>query len=438
MRQMQGYSNVITFILGGGRGTRIFPLTRDRSKPALPFGGKYRVIDIPISNCINSQMSKIFVITQFNSKSLHRHVTNAYQFDHFSHGFVDVLAAEQTLDNENWYLGTADAIRRNLKYLSAYPECDSVLILSGDQIYRMDYRQLFEQHRQQNADLTIAMLPVEEEQVRQFGIMKVAAKKDRQRIIEFVEKPTEPEIVKQYVCPKSYLDQINVSSDKKLFLASMGIYLFKRSVLEDYLNRNKDLDFGKDVIPILIKERNVVPFYFDGYWEDIGTIKAFHRANMDLLGTKPAFHMWDPQFPMYTDPMFLPTAYIQNSTIHNTILGDGIQIINSTITNSVIGVRQNIQAGSILENVICLGADYYDHDDDRYRGRPKLCGLLGIGKNCEIRDTIIDKNARIGNNVKIINQAKRKYYKAPDSSYYIDDGIIVIPKETIIPDDTVI
>jgi glucose-1-phosphate adenylyltransferase len=302
----------------------------------------------------------------------------------------------------------------------------------------MDYRDMYLKHIEENADLTIAMLPVEEDRVKHFGIMKVAQHGKYQRVTDFIEKPLDPQIVKQYQTPNFYLESVGASTETPKFLASMGIYIFKRSILEDYLRQYPYMDFGKEVIPGLIKEKEVAPYYFEGYWEDIGTIKAFHKANMDLLGESPAFKLYEPNAPIYTNTRFLPAAYVSKSMIHNTILSDGVTVKDSSLLNCVIGIRSIINPKSKMENVLMLGADYFEGDEDFARFSETGQIPIGIGEGTEIRNAIIDKNARIGKNVKIINSAGRNFYKSPDSKFYIDEGIIVIPKDAVITDNTII
>ncbi len=427
--------NIVTFILGGGKGTRIFPLTKSRSKPAIPIGGKYRIIDVPISNCINSNVLKIFVLTQFNSKSLNHHINNAYRFDHFSKSFVDILPAEQTHETEHWYQGTADAIRRSLKYLDSYPECDKVLILSGDQLYRMDFRDLYRSHMEQQAEVTIATCPVSLDSVSEFGIMKVQEKNGLHRITEFVEKPQDPVIIEDFRLPADIQQKTGFQDPGKQHLASMGIYLFNRDVLYRYLQETEDHDFGKEVIPRLISEREVVPYFFDGYWEDIGTIKAFHRANLDLLGKNPNFKLYEVNSPIYTNPRFLPPACIQG-TLSNSIIADGATVLGGTITNSIIGLRSCIAANVNIEDTLIMGADWYESDLEKLNAATNNKIPLGIGEGSIIRNAIIDKNVRIGKNVRITNQNNHQNYDDPNGTYVIKDGIVVIPKGTVIIDNT--
>ncbi|MFA5880393.1 MAG: sugar phosphate nucleotidyltransferase [Candidatus Margulisiibacteriota bacterium] len=419
--------NIIAFVLGGGRGTRIYPLTKERSKPAIPIGSKYRIIDIPISNCMNSGINKIFVLTQFNSKSLNQHINNAYRFDHFSEKFVDILPAAQTMDNTNWYQGTADAIRQNIRYIDSFPNCKTVLILSGDQLYNFDFRLLYDLHSKANADVTIATIPVPKNHVGEFGILKIKKNKDFFKIIDFKEKATCSDIIDKFVMK-------NNKHEKPHCLASMGIYMFKKDVLIDYLNASNKQDFGKELIPQLIKEKLVVPYLFTGYWEDVGTIKAFHKANLDLLGRNPKLKI-KPEFPIYTNPRFLPPVFCHNAKIENVILGDGAIVLGGELKNSVIGVRSYINENVYLENSLVLGADWYESDTVQADLLAKGQIPLGIGAGSIIKNTIIDKNVRIGKNVKILNEENLIEYTAPDESYFVKDSIVVIPKGVTIPDN---
>jgi len=430
--------NIIAFILGGGRGTRIYPLTKERSKPAIPFGGKYRIIDIPISNCMNSRIYRIFVLTQFNSKSLHQHINRAYRFDHFSHNFVDILPAEQTIDSDTWYQGTADAIRQNLKYLDAFPNCDTVVILSGDQVYNMDLRKMYQTHIDQNADITIATTCVPRSKVKGFGIMRIESSARGNQITGFIEKPTDPDIIDQFkigglnIC----LEEPNhVGTDR--FLASMGIYFFKRKVLTSVLKETKSHDFGKEIIPHMLKTYYSAPYIFQGYWEDIGTIKSFHSSHMDLLGRNPRFSV-QPYAPIYTNPRFLSPPFCGNTSIENAIISDGSRVFGGTIKNCVIGVRSHIEENAYLENVLMLGADWTETTDEVETLKKTDQIPLGIGQQCVIKNAIIDKNARIGNNVQLINKNQLIDFEDQKEQYFIKDGIIVIPKGVVIPSGTVI
>lgn len=422
--------NVIALILGGGKGTRLHPLTEARSKPAVPIGGKYRIIDIPVSNCINSDIRKMFVVTQFNSKSLNHHINHAYRFDIFSKRFVDILAAEQTYDNINWYQGTADAVRHNMRYIQDYDDCDTVLILSGDQLYRMDYRELYKFHIEQDADMTLATLPVPVEQVPSFGIMKITRDDEKYRVSDFAEKPKDFGIIQKYATSETVLKSLGFEDMTRTHLASMGIYMFKRKVLERVLTESSDPDFGHHIIPQLISSGGVAPYIFDGYWEDIGTIKSFHQANLDLVGENPTFKVYEPEAPFYTNPRFLPPAFIDGADMDATLVAEGARILGGHLRNSVVGLRSMIRTNTVLHNVVMLGADYYEDDLTENYDIP-----MGIGEGTVIKNAIIDKNARIGAGVKLENRKEYSHYDPHDDfQFYVRDGVIVVPKNAVIPD----
>ncbi len=415
--------NIIAFILGGGRGSRIYPLTKERSKPAIPLGGKYRLIDIPISNCMNSKIYKIFVLTQFNSKSLNQHINNAYRFDHFSDKFVDILPASQTMVSTNWYQGTADAIRQNIRYIDSFPDCDTVLILSGDQLYNFDFRNLYDLHKKSNADLTLATIPIKKDLVGEFGIVRIKNEHHYHRIIDFVEKPKQENKITEFILNRCKCEQC---------LASMGIYMFKKEALIKYMTETTVEDFGKELIPQLIKELKVVAYLFDDYWEDLGTIKAFHRANLDLLGKHPKLKL-KTESPIYTNPRFLQPIFCNKAKLENVIIGDGAIIFGGTITNSVLGVRSVIFPQVTLEKVVMLGADWYETEEERKKLLEKNNIPIGINEKSIIKNAIIDKNARIGKNVKLINKNNVQELVGSNEQYFIKDGIIVIPKGVTIP-----
>jgi glucose-1-phosphate adenylyltransferase len=413
----------LAVIMGGGAGTRLFPLTKDRSKPAVPLGGKYRLVDIPISNCLNSGLRSIYVLTQFNSMSLHRHIQASYKFDNFSRSFVDILAAQQTPEGSQWYQGTADAVRQNMRYFLERP-FDYYIILSGDQLYRMDFRALLHQHIQSGADITLTTKPVMREHVSEFGIMQSDA--DR-RITRFVEKPRDETILNELKMSRELLTSIGVAAEEELFQASMGIYVFNRDVLVQCLENNL-VDFGKHIIPQSIQERHVSGYIFDGYWEDIGTIRAFYEANLDLTDLLPQYSFFDASAPIYTHPRFLPGSKINGATLHQAIIADGCIISDAHLERSVIGVRSIIQTGATIRNSIVMGADYYETNSARSeRGLP----AIGIGRNCVIDRAIIDKNARIADGVVITPEGKPADLDA--GNYFIRDGIVVVPKNAVIP-----
>jgi glucose-1-phosphate adenylyltransferase len=412
----------LAIIMGGGAGTRLFPLTKDRAKPAVPLGGKYRIVDIPISNCLNSGLRSIYVLTQFNSMSLHRHIQASYKFDNFSRSFVDILAAQQTLAGSQWYQGTADAVRQNMRYFLERP-FDFYLILSGDQLYRMDFRALLHQHIRSGADITLATKPVHRNEVSEFGIMHSGV--DR-RITRFVEKPADEAVLGEMRMSRELLDAINFDKEQQFYQASMGIYVFNRQVLIECLE-NTLVDFGKDVIPNAIKDQHVSAFIYQGYWEDIGTIRAFYEANLDLTDIVPEYSFFEPDAPIYTHPRFLPGSKINGATLRQSIIADGCIISDAHLERCVVGIRSVIQSGATIRNTIVMGADYFELDSATKSGRPPI----GIGRNCVIERTIIDKNARIGDGVVISPEGKPAHVDA--ENYFIRDGIAVIPKNAVIP-----
>ena len=413
----------LSIIMGGGAGTRLFPLTKDRSKPAVPLGGKYRLVDIPISNCLNSGLRSIYVLTQFNSMSLHRHIQASYKFDNFSRSFVDILAAQQTPEGSEWYQGTADAVRQNLRYFLEQPY-EHFLILSGDQLYRMDFRVLLHQHIRSGADITLATTPVKREAASDFGLMLSGP--DR-RVTRFIEKPKDPAVQDEFKLDPELLESIGSEPSEELFQASMGIYVFNRQVLIDCLEGDLD-DFGKHVIPKAIGERHVNVFIFKGYWEDIGTIRAFFEANLDLTELVPKYSFFVAQSPIYTHPRFLPGSKINGATLRQAIISDGCIISDAHIERSVIGVRSIIRSGATIRNSVIMGGDHFETDGQMERaGAPPI----GIGRNCVIDRAIIDKNARIGDGVVITPEGKPNHVDA--ENYYIRDGIVVVPKDAVIP-----
>ncbi|HOP27152.1 MAG TPA: glucose-1-phosphate adenylyltransferase [Candidatus Sabulitectum sp.] len=418
---------VVSVILGGGRGTRLFPLTLHRSKPAVPIGGKYRLIDIPVSNCVNNGIRKILVLTQYNSESLNRHVGQTYRFDRFSDGFVSILAAEQTPENTNWFQGTADAVRQGLVHiLSLCP--DMVLILSGDQLYRMDFTRFIGEFVASGADISIATKPVTAEEAPGLGIMQVST---GGRITGFHEKPS-PESLSGLTS-----DQQGVTADKP-FLGSMGIYLFKPDVLKRILlqeDRDKT-DFGKEIIPGAIDRYLVTSYLFDGYWSDIGTIRSFFKANIDMAMPEPEFDLYSKFTPLYTRARALPGARLRNCTLDNAIVCGASDIAGSSIRNSIVGIRSYIGRGTSIESSVLMGADYWKgHPRDEGASSPGT-PALGIGENCVISNAILDKNVRIGNDVRLVNE--RGLDKMDSENIYIRDGIIVIPKGVSVPDGTVV
>jgi glucose-1-phosphate adenylyltransferase len=422
--------NVISLVLGGGRGTRLYPLTKFRSKPAVPVAAKYRLIDIPLSNCLNSGLNRIYVLTQFNSVSLHRHIRRTYTFDAFSGGFVEILAAQQTIDNANWYQGTADAVRQNLRYLQQ-PGIEYVLILSGDQLYHMDFADMLATHQRTGADVTIATLPVHSSQASALGIMRID---ETGRVRGFLEKPKTPEDVALVRTEPEWIDSLGLASRGRDCLASMGIYLFNRDTLVDVLSKTEYPDFGKEIFPAAIRARKVQAYLFDGYWEDIGTIKSFYHANLELARPDPPFDLHLPTVPIYSRARFLPPTQTEGAAIRRSLLADGCIIDDgATIENSIIGVRCRIGRNVTIRNSILMGNDFYQTPGqisaDLSAGLPPI----GIGDNTLIDGAIVDKNCRIGRNVQISNP--RGLASSPETpEALIADGIICIPKEATLPD----
>ena len=421
-------NQVIAVILGGGAGTRLFPLTRDRAKPAVPLAGKYRLVDVPISNCINSGLDRIFVVTQFNSASLNNHISRSYLFDRFRGGFVTVLAAEQTPSSEKWYQGTADAVRRSIPHIRSYSH-EQVVILSGDQLYTMDYGVMLAHHKRHGADITIAVTPVHANDAPGFGILHTDGD---DRITAFYEKPRFEELAgkESPVSPE-------MAGAGRVYLASMGIYIFEADVLQDVLDSNpNDHDFGKAIIPRAISERKVISYPFPGYWNDIGTVCSFFETNIMLAQPHPAFNIYDADFPLYTNARLLPPAKVTRSRLENTIIGEGSVIVDSDITNSVIGIRSFIDRGTRINRAVLLGADYYRWADADSRGTVRGPAFPGIGADSRIENAIIDKNASVGNHCVITNE--RGVQEGEGPGFVIRDGIIVIMKNAEITDGTVI
>ena len=427
-------NKILGIVLGGGKGTRLVPLTKDRSKPAVPFAGKYRLVDIPISNCINSDIKKIYILTQFNSASLHNHIANTYIFDTFSNGFVEVLAAEQTPQSEAWYQGTADAVRKNIRHFHDQ-EREYYIILSGDQLYRMDYRDMLKAHKDSGAVLTIAAKPVSRCEATGLGIIG-ADKKGR--VVNFIEKPAPDADITSYKAPLNILKTPETPNPdpSKDYLASMGIYIFNAEAMEKALD-NDMTDFGKEIIPEVIKTQKVQTFVFDGFWEDIGTIKAFYDTNLNLASITPSFNFYDEQMPIYTHRRHLPATKMNFCTISQSLASEGSIITNSSIVNSIIGIRTIIESGANLDGVYCMGANYYESDAQKRINAQKNIPNIGIGRGTIIRKAIIDQNARIGDGCRIgIDSFDRQ--DGEFGNYWIRDGIIIIPKNAIIPSGTVI
>ncbi len=415
---------VVALILGGGRGTRLYPLTAERAKPAVPLGGRYRLVDIPLSNCIHSGMNRIFVLTQFNSASLHRHINNTYKFDNFSGGFVEILAAEQRAESGDWFQGTADAVRKHLREID-HLQASHFLILSGDQLYRMDYRLMLETHLHYDADITVGVLPVTREAARGFGVLK--AELDG-RIVEFVEKPQTDEQLDRLTTPREVFTERVANAEGRDYLASMGVYLFKPDVLESILRTQPDwIDFGRDVIPRSLEGRKVYSHLFTGFWEDIGTVRSFYETSLLMVGANPPFRFHENSQPIYSRARYLPGAQITNAQINEAVICEGCVIGQANITRSVIGVRAIVRSNVTIDNSIIMGSDYYE--EDRVVKGPVP---MGIGEGSRVVRAIIDKNARIGKNV-IIEGG----YHLPDSDglgHAVRDGIVVVLKGAVIPD----
>ncbi len=425
---------LLAVILGGGAGNRLFPLTQQRSKPAVPLGGKYRLVDIPLSNCINSDILRTFVLTQYNSASLNRHIAQTYRFSQFSNGFVEIIAAEQTPDSPQWFQGTADAVRQVLPHIGDWG-IDTLLILSGDHLYRMDYRHFLARHHESNADVTVSVIPCEARSASEFGLLKTD---ESGRIVEFKEKPKGDELLSMQVDTTQLGLDAN-EAQRRPYLASMGIYVFKYDQLEQLLREDPAwVDFGKHVIPAAIRSRNVQVHMFDGYWEDIGTIGAFYRANLDLTAKIPKFNLFDAEAPVYTRARYLPPSKIEESEINDSILSDGCIINGARITNSVVGLRSRISKGVQLEASFMMGADFYQTFEDMRNDLGKGLPRVGIGEGSVVRRAIIDKNARIGKNAKLLNEAGVTEAEGPNGFYFIRDGIIIIPKNAVIADGTVV
>ncbi len=424
-------NNVVSMILAGGQGTRLYPLTKYRSKPAVPIAGKFRLIDIPISNCIHSGYRQIYICTQFAAESLHRHIFMTYRFSMFTKNFITILSAQQTLENRDWYQGTADAVRQNLTFLDSYG--DYVLILSGDHLYRMDYSKFVNYHIQKGADISIGVIPVTRDRANQLGIMKVDKNSS---ITTFYEKPKEDSLLDDLAVPEEVFAEQGVESRGRTHLGSMGIYVFNRKVLQELLEGTSYSDFGKEVIPYAISNKKVYAYFFDGYWEDIGTIGAFFDAHLDLTRPLPAFNFYDEDAPIFTHPRFLPGAKVLNANTSNVLMCEGSIINPSNIHNSIIGLRTIIGQNCNLDQVITMGADYYETQEQKEQNRNLGTPNVGVGENSNITRAIIDKNARIGKNVTISN--KRGVQNEEGKNYVIQDGIVVIPKNAVVPDGTVI
>jgi len=427
-------AKLLAVILGGGAGNRLFPLTQQRSKPAVPLGGKYRLVDIALSNCINSDILRTFVLTQFNSASLNRHIAQTYRFSQFSNGFVEILAAEQTHESPQWFQGTADAVRQVLPHIRDWG-IDTLLILSGDHLYRMDYREFLERHYSSNADVTVSVIPCEARSASEFGLLKTD---ETGRIVEFKEKPKGDDLLSMQVDTTTLGLDAN-EAQRRPFLASMGIYVFKYDELERLLGEDSErIDFGKHVIPAAIKSRHVQAYMFDGYWEDIGTIGAFYRANLDLTTKIPKFNLFDAEAPVFTRARYLPPSKVEETEINDSIVGDGCIIIGAKVKNSVVGVRSRVSKGVQIDSSYMMGADYYQTFEDMRSDAEKGFPRVGIGEGTQIRRAIIDKNARIGKNARLLNEAGVVEADGPGGAYFIRDSIIIVPKNAVIADGIVI
>ncbi|AUB39075.1 glgC, glucose-1-phosphate adenylyltransferase [Nostoc flagelliforme CCNUN1] len=426
---------VLSIILGGGAGTRLYPLTKLRAKPAVPVAGKYRLIDIPVSNCINSEIFKIYVLTQFNSASLNRHITRTYNFTGFNEGFVEVLAAQQTPENPNWFQGTADAVRQYLWLMEEW-DVEEYLILSGDHLYRMDYRHFIQRHRETGADITLSVIPIDERRASDFGLMKID---DSGRVIDFSEKPKGEALIQMRV-DTSVLGLSKEQAQQQPYIASMGIYVFKKEVLFKLLREGIErTDFGKEIIPDASKDYNVQAYLFDDYWEDIGTIEAFYHANLALTQQpQPPFSFYDEKAPIYTRARYLPPSKLLDCQITESIIGEGCILKNCRIQHSVLGVRSRIESGCLIEESLLMGADFYQASVERQSNVEQGDIPVGIGADSIIRGAIIDKNASIGHDVKIINKDNVQEADRESQGFYIRSGIVVVLKNAVIADGTII
>ena len=424
-------SKVVCVIMGGGRGTRLHPLTSERCKPAVPLAGKYRLVDIPISNCLNSGLNQIFVLSQFNTASLHRHIQESYKFDPFGGGFVDILSAEQTQKGDTWYQGTADAVRQNLHHLDVADD-DLVLILSGDQLYQMDFYALIEQHRRSKAAVTIAAKAMPTSEVHGLGLMRV---QDDLSIQEFVEKPTDPKVIESLALSEAVTGKLHSGKDEKFVLANMGIYCFDMRVLRESLD-NSHTDFGKEIIPDLLGKVNLMGFVFEGYWEDIGTVRSFFEANLSLTDNVPPFNFFDKNNLVYTRARYLPASKINNLRMNRGIMAGGCIISSCDFERVVVGVRSVVKAGTTFRNVVMMGADEFEDDEERAMNKDLQRPDVGVGENCTIENAIIDKGARIGNNVRLSPEGKPDMFEKGD--VIVRDGVLLVTKYGVVPDGTVI
>ncbi len=420
----------IAVIMGGGRGSRLYPLTKERCKPAVPLAGKYRLVDIPISNCLNSGINNIYLLTQFNTASLHRHIQETYRFDPFAGGTVDILSAEQTEKGDSWYQGTADAVRQNIHHFTNC-DYDYVVILSGDQLYRMDYDKIIAEHIKNEAEVTVAAIPFPASNCEGLGLMRVS---ESLEITEFVEKPTDSKVIDSLKIPENIAKTLKTTNSKECCLASMGIYVFNRKTMIDALD-NSMTDFGKEVIPSLLGSSKLRASIFEGYWEDIGTVKAFFDANLQLADPMPQFNFFSRGRPIFTRARYLPASKINRCSINHVIIGDGCIITDSYLKRCVIGIRSVLREGTRLENVIMMGADEFESAEDRRNNKELGRPDIGVGLNCEIKNAIIDKGARIGDNVKLNPEGKPDMYEK--NGVFVRDGVVIVTKNTCVPSNTV-
>jgi len=425
--------NVVSLVLGGGRGTRLYPLTRYRSKPAVPLAAKYRLIDIPLSNCLNSGMNRIYVLTQFLSVSLHRHIRQTYRFDVFGGGFVEILAAQQTMEEgaADWYQGTADAVRKQIRYIQQ-PGVEYVIILSGDQLYRMDFQEMLRTHQRTQADVTIAAMPVTRQAARALGIMRVD---DNGRVVGFLEKPQRDEDINLVSMSPDWIEKRGIPSKGRDLMANMGIYIFNRSTLEDVLTKTDYHDFGKEIFPASIRTRNVQVHLFDGYWEDVGTIRSYFDSCLSLASPTPPFELAQPDAPIYSRPEFLPPSLLEGATVQGSLIADGCRISpGAVIENSIIGARCVIGRGVTIRNSIIMGADEYESPADRTAAAAKGHPPIGIGDRAVIEGSILDKNARIGAGARIVNE-KGLENSGDSNECVIRDGIPIVVKDAVLRDN---
>ncbi len=420
-------NKTVAVILGGGKGTRLFPLTKERSKPAVPIGGKYRLIDVPISNCINSQIMQIYVLTMYQSASLNQHISTAYRFDAFSGGYVDILAAELTNTGGNWFQGTADAVRQSWRHITDKTRPTNILVLSGDHLYKMDYRDFFQVHAEAEADFSIAVQPVTRQEAPELGLLKTD---ETGRIIQFAEKPKSDEELDAMMVDTTTFGLSDHEARERPFLASMGIYLAKTDAMDEMLHRDdSQTDFGKHIIPQAIEERKVQAFCFNDYWADIGTVGAFYEANIDLVQTLPKFNLFDTVMPLYTHQRFLPGAKLNRASVEGALLSDGTIVDGGMVRDSLVGLRTRIQPGATIESSYVMGADFYQ-DQDHCKGKP----FIGIGSGAYVKRAIIDKNSSIGHGAQLVNRENIEYYDDPEERFCVRDGIIIVSKGAIIPD----